>query len=102
MSKNRVIAIQSLENGVLKTYGEGELLMGLIPNVEPFKEFGMTNPCIKLDTGKHVWGFECWWGDVDKFRAKYAASIESEEIVDVENEILPLPMTASEKGDGVI
>jgi len=50
MSKNRVIAIQSLEDGVLKTYGEGEITFGLVPDVEPFKELGVTNPCIKLDT----------------------------------------------------
>ena len=96
MPNKRVIAIQSLEDGVLKTYGEGEITFGLVPDVEPFKELGVTNPCIKLDTGKHVWGFECWWGDVDKFRAKYADAIESEEIVDVENEVLPMP---TESGD---
>ena len=102
MSNKRVIAVQSLENGVLKTYGEGEVIFGLVPDVEPFKNFGMTNPCIKLDTGKHVWGFECWWGEVAAFRARYADSIESEEIVDVENEILPLPVSESEKGDAGI
>ena len=96
MSKNREIAIQSLEDGVLKTYGEGELLIGLVPNIEPFKELNAPNPCIKLDTGKHVWGFECWWGDAAQFRTKYAASITSEEIVDVENEVLPMP---TESGD---
>lgn len=102
MSNKRVIAVQSLEDGVLKTYGEGEITFGLVPDVEPFKEFGMTNPCIKLDTGKHVWGFECWWGEVVTFRAKYADSIESEEIVDVEHEILPLPVSESEKGNAGI
>jgi len=102
MSKNRVIAVQSLEDGVLKTYGEGEVIFGLVPNVAPFKELGVSNPCVKLDSGKHVWGFECWWGEVSAFRTKYADSIESEEIVEVENEILPLPAAESEKGDGGI
>lgn len=24
------------------------------------------NPCIKLDSGKQVYGFECWWGPEEK------------------------------------
>lgn len=24
---------------------------------------GFPNPCIKLDSGGEVWGYECWWGD---------------------------------------
>jgi hypothetical protein len=26
-----------------------------------------SNPRIKLDNGKTVWGCECWWGDADGF-----------------------------------
>jgi len=26
---------------------------------------GWTNPCIHLDNGDEVWGFETWWGDAE-------------------------------------
>lgn len=30
-------------------------------------EFTSKNPRIKLDNGKTVWGYECWWGDIEGF-----------------------------------
>lgn len=27
------------------------------------------NPCIKLDNGETVWGYQCWWGPEDKVKA---------------------------------
>ncbi len=30
----------------------------------------MDNPVIKLDTGKTVWGCECWWGPEDEIKKK--------------------------------
>lgn len=43
---------------------------------------GRPNPCIKLDSGKYVWGFECWWGPKDKVLGK----LEQEE--DLEYEVV--------------
>jgi hypothetical protein len=30
--------------------------------------FGIPNPTIKLDTGKTVYGCECWWGSESKVK----------------------------------
>ena len=89
-TKIRVTAFQSILHGHFVTYGDGELLEDKIPNVTPFKELKRTNPCIKLDTGKYVWGFMCWWGDVDKVREKYKDLIKSTEVIEPEQNILPL------------
>jgi hypothetical protein len=29
------------------------------------------NPCIHLDSGDIVWGFQCWWGPLDSANARY-------------------------------
>jgi hypothetical protein len=81
----RVIAIESFSDGILKTYGEGEYIGDKIPNIDPFNKLKIKNPCILLDNGKYVWGFECWWGDVDKFKEKYKDSIKEEILVDIVN-----------------
>ena len=39
-----------------------------------------TNPKILLDSGKVVWGCECWWGDEDRIRK----SIGTKRVVDVD------------------
>lgn len=36
---------------------------------------GFPNPCIKLDSGETVWGFQCWWGPEDEIK-KMAAGKE--------------------------
>lgn len=86
----RVLAIESFKSGVMRSYGEGIYLGNLFPDYEPFKSVRVKNPCIKLDSGKHIWGFECWWGSVDKVREKYKDKIKEEIIVDVVDEILLL------------
>ena len=86
----RVIAIESMTDGVMRLYGEGELIKDKVPNVSPFNENNIRNPCILLDSGKYVWGFQCWWGDVTKVREKYKDVIKEEIIVDIKNEVLPL------------
>ena len=35
-------------------------------------------------------GFQCWWGDINKFRECYKNVIQTEIIVDIEDEILPI------------
>ena len=84
----RVIAIESIENGVMRFHGEGEYLGLKVPDVYPLNEAGFTNPCIKLDNGKYVWGFQCWWQDVEEFR-RQNENISEEIIVDIIDEILP-------------
>lgn len=86
--KKRVLAAQQIDEGILYLYGEGEYLGDLVPNISPFKEHGKTNPCIKLDNGQYVWGFQCWWGDHDKFYNTY--KIKETINVELEKEILPV------------
>ena len=86
----KVTAIESVNEGVMRSYGEGEYLGDKIPDVEPFKSLKMKNPCIKLDSGKHIWGFQCWWGETEKVNAKYEGKLTGTVIVEVEEEILPV------------
>jgi len=41
------------------------------------------NPRIRLDSGKVVWGCECWWMDEDRYRAM-VAGYERVEQVDID------------------
>ena len=79
----RVTAIESIKDGVMRKYGEGELDENQIPDIHPFNEMGIHNPCIKLDNGKYVWGFECWWGETKRFNEKYNETV-IKEIIEVE------------------
>ena len=38
--------------------------------VADFKEYASRNPCIELDSGETVWGFECWWMTGEQFVAE--------------------------------
>ena len=66
----RVVAIQSVKNGVVKSFGEG-VYEG--DHILPKEIFGVEfpNPKITLDTGKVVWGFQCWWGEIDAMRKRF-------------------------------
>jgi hypothetical protein len=88
----RVIAIQSSKDGNVKSFGEGELLGKMVPDKEPFKTVGLTNPCIKLDSGKYVWGFESWWGAKEEVQKQMLDSATSVEIVEPSN-IQPIQTT---------
>jgi len=37
-------------------------------------DLSLPNPRIRLDSGKIVWGCECWWGDEAGFDKKYAGA----------------------------
>lgn len=87
--ERRVVAFQSFKNGILTTYGEGVYMGNLIPDIDPFKSNGISNPCVKLDTGKYVWGFQCWWGDVEEVMKKYGEHIIETITVEPDN-IQPL------------
>lgn len=37
--------------------------------IEQMKSTSMlTNPCIQLDDGRIVWGFQCWWGNEERVK----------------------------------
>jgi hypothetical protein len=85
----RVFAIASGKNGVLDVYGagvyEGDFPYGDITSTDLMSpeaqskhnlhvlDHGGTlcNPRIRLDSGKYVWGCECWWGPEAALRKEY-------------------------------
>lgn len=70
----RVGALLSSEDGVVDFLGYGVYLGDVIPEdavgwiAEMLRESQTTNPCIKLDSGKYVFGCECWWGPEEDFQ----------------------------------
>lgn len=64
-----------------KAPGKGISFMGI--DVSEIKNY--TNPCIKLDNGKIVWGCECWWGTEEKIK-KMATAFDEVITVDIEEE----------------
>jgi hypothetical protein len=50
------------------------------------ESLSMTNPRIRLDSGKVVWGCECWWGDEPGFEKKYGGGTSEIVVVDVDEE----------------
>lgn len=76
---DRVMAILSAKDGVVHVLGEGVYLGHQIPDekvgssgfLARLRDAGVKNPAIKLDNGITVYGAECWWGPVDKVKAKF-------------------------------
>jgi hypothetical protein len=60
---DRVGAIQSANGEEVMFYGYGVYEGDTIP-----PNFPIPNPTIKLDNGKTVYGYECWWGPEEKVR----------------------------------
>lgn len=86
----RAVAIRNVSDGVAYIYGEGEIIPGQVPDTFPFNEQNFKNPCIKLDSGKYVWGFQCWWMPLSKWEGqKKVWGVTKEEIIDLEEEVLP-------------
>lgn len=78
----RVIAIRNGEAGVIYYYGEG-VYTGDFPKEDSlFPE--IPNPRIDLDSGKVVWGCECWWGPAEYLRSKYPEPAFTWELVDID------------------
>lgn len=46
-------------------------------------DFGMPNPKITLDSGKVVWGCECWWGPEEEYKEQEAKHINAK-VVDID------------------
>lgn len=64
---DRVGAVSHVVNGVAYVFGYGkyageELPVGAAGMGARLVEAKVTNPKIVLDSGKVVWGCECWWG----------------------------------------
>ncbi len=71
MKKNtRIIAIRHMKDGVAFVYGEGVYLGDKVPDTAPFNNRGLHNPCMRLDSGELIWGFQCWWGPLDSFKTQ--------------------------------
>lgn len=100
----RVGAIQSADPTTVRLLGYGEYL-GDLP--APFGPFGMPrdelraelhahglpenayrNPCIRLDSGRYVWGQQCWWGP--EARVRELIGDRAVEAVEIES-LAPLP-----------
>ena len=78
---DRVIAILGVKNGVVQMFGEGVYAGDFpLPEWAGGFNFGQVNPRIDLDSGKVVWGCECWWGAKEAMQKKLEG--QAIEIVD--------------------
>jgi hypothetical protein len=75
---DRVGAWHSATDDEVRVFGYGVYEGDFIPTeaagmiAEMAREVGVTNPRIRLDSGKVVYGCECWWGDEAMSRTKIA------------------------------
>lgn len=89
----RVGAISHTEGETIFLYGYGVFEGHHVPTAEDrpagwmgdaiFEE-KISNPRIRLDDGKVIWGCECWWGPEAEVQ-KRAAKFESCQKVDIED-----------------
>lgn len=62
MEKNeKVFAVRNATDKLVYIYGVGTYL----GDMDSPK--GIPNPCIKLDDGKTIWGYQCWWGPMSRY-----------------------------------
>lgn len=86
---DRVGAISHGKDGILYIFGYGTYEGDFVPDsaegwmAEAARSVGTTNPKIVLDSGKTVWGCECWWGAESEVRKQCALAKEVVE-VDIE------------------
>jgi hypothetical protein len=82
---DRVGAMCHRDKDTIYIFGYGTFLGNLVPGedskiplpvgaVAASREPRKPNPCIELDSGKHVWGCECWWGPERAVRDTLEAS----------------------------
>lgn len=70
---SRAGAILSANDDTVKFLGYGVYEGNEVPPKdvnELLNAVGCPNPKITLDSGKVVWGCECWWGPEDKVKEK--------------------------------
>lgn len=95
-SRVGAILSASLEDKTFKFLGYGVYEGDFVPHqgaagwmTSAIRGWGHTNPRIKLDSGKVVYGCQCWWGpeeQVQKMIAEYEAAGVSVEMVTLEDE----------------
>ena len=79
-------AIGSRVGAILSTDAETVSLLGYGTYEGDLESpLGFPNPCIKLDSGKKVWGFQCWWGS----EAEIQKEIGSRKVIVVDVESVP-------------
>ena len=72
MIGDKVIAIldANAETKTVRCLGEG-VYEGDVALPDHMGIPGIKNPRIDLGGGKCVWGYECWWGDAERMRARW-------------------------------
>jgi hypothetical protein len=83
-SGTRVGAILSKSETSLEFFGWGTYRGKAIPPVELWPQ-GTRQDRIELDSGKILWGFEAWWGPVERIkpiveRAERVTLVELEDV----------------------
>ena len=85
---DRVGAVSHSEGDTIYIFGYGVYAGDEVPDTaggwmgEGLRENGVTNPKIVLDSGKVVWGCECWWGSEESVRK----NIEGKTVVEIDIE----------------
>jgi hypothetical protein len=79
----RVGAISHGEGDTIWIFGFGVYEGDHVPPAEAGGfNFGHPNPRIRLDSGKHVYGCECWWGSEAKIREQVSGKTVVEVDID--------------------
>jgi hypothetical protein len=87
----RVGAILSADKNECRYLGFGVYEGDFIPKeavgfiAEAEKKQGMTNPRIRLDNGKVVYGCECWWGSEERIKNELK-KYPNVKLIDIEEE----------------
>ena len=85
---DRVGAVLSAKNGVVKFFGYGIYVGDFIPppnaiGMGPiFHDGGIQNPRLDLASGKSVYGCECWWGSEEAVKKRFEGYIFEEVDID--------------------
>ena len=83
---DRVGAMLSCRDGVAHFFGYGVYEGDFVPEeaigwlADTAREAKITNPRIRLDTGKTVYGCECWWGGETNIQATLAEQVQVIEV----------------------
>lgn len=78
---DRVGAILDAKDGAVEFLGYGVYEGDFVPEgaagwiAEDLRGIGATNPKIRLDSGKIVWGCECWWGSEKSVKKQLEGTI---------------------------
>lgn len=73
---DRVGAILSADKDTVKLIGYGTFQGNKVPPEgsagmgSMLHQAGVSNPCIRLDDGSLVFGYECWWGSEEAIKSK--------------------------------